>query len=100
MPVTIYEDVGGGGEYGDFPDPAEAKYLWNYSLDFFNTWDDQISSLKTTTPLKVFELPGFAEDNYTGYGTSVVLPPGFHDLASLEAYDIGNDSISSFFALA
>ena len=98
MSVTIYEDVGGGGEVGYFPDPAEAQYLWNYSMDFFYTWYDEISSLYTSTPLKVFELPGFAED-YAGYADSAILQPGFHDLASLESYGIDNDNISSFYAL-
>ena len=98
MSVTIYEDVDGGGESGFFPDPAGAEYLWNYSMDFFYSWDDEISSLNTSTSLKVFELPGYTVD-YTGYADYAVLPPGFHDLDDLNRYGIDNDSISSFYAV-
>ena len=97
MSVTIYEDVGGGGEVGYFPDPASAQYLSNYSMDFFYTWDNEISSLYTSTYLYVFEAPGFAYD-YSGEAASAILPPGFHDLDDLNAYGISNDAISSFYA--
>ena len=34
MSVTIFEDIEGGGENRYFPDPAEAQFLSNYSMDF------------------------------------------------------------------
>ena len=51
-----------------------------------------MSSLYTTEYLCVYE------DAYYS-GPSALLPPGFHDLASLESYGINNDSISSFYSI-
>jgi hypothetical protein len=53
------------------------------------SWNDQISSLYTSTPLLVAE-----DAQYQGF--QAVLAPGFHPLESLERYGFYNDSISSF----
>ena len=57
------------------------------------SWNDQVSSLYTSTYLVVFE-----DANYEG--DYAVLAPGFHDLASLSYYGIDNDTLSSFYAVA
>lgn len=57
------------------------------------SWNDQVSSLYTSTYLTVYEDAGYSGD----YAT---LSPGYHDLDSLEDYGIANDSISSFYAYA
>jgi hypothetical protein len=94
MSVTIYEDDHAGGDAKFFGDPEQTPDLTNYALDYsyFDTWNDDVSSLYTTEYLYVFE------DAYYS-GPNALLPPGFHDLAALESYGINNDSISSFYAI-
>ena len=93
MSVRIFQDELGGGYYGDFPDPAYTLNLGNYSMGNTGyTWNDQVSSLYTSTRLMVFE-----DADHTGY--FAILPAGFHPLESLLAYGIDNNSISSFVAL-
>jgi hypothetical protein len=92
MSVTIYEHHDFTGAEGYFPDRAYTDALSRYSLGLFDTWNDDISSLYTSTSLIVFE------DEYFE-GDSAFLEPGFHDLASLNSYGIENDDIGSFYAL-
>ena len=94
MSLRIYEDDNFEGYEGYFPDPAATYDLGRYDMGyFFADWNDQVSSLKTTTSLRVFE-----DVNYQG--DYVDLPAGDHTLAELNAYGVDNDSISSFYALA
>ena len=59
------------------------------------TWNDQVSALYTSTYLKVFQ-----DANYDyNYGTYAILAPGWHDFYSLNYYGIGNDELSSFYAI-
>jgi hypothetical protein len=93
MSVRIHSDDLGRGYEGNFPDPAGTPNLGKYSMgDSGYSWNDQISSLYTSTPLLVAE-----DAQYQGF--QAVLSPGFHPLESLERYGFYNDSISSFRAL-
>jgi hypothetical protein len=95
MSVTIYEHADGSGYSGYFPDPASTPNLQNYAMgDSGYTWNDQVSALYTSTYLKVFDYATYDDAS----GASAVLPPGFHDFYSLNAYGIGSDEISSFYA--
>ena len=96
MTVRIYEHADFTGNVGYFPDPSGTPNLARYAMgDSGYSWHDQISSLYTSTYLAVFD---FAY--YDGaYGAMAVLPPGYHDFYSLNAFGIGSDEISSFFAL-
>ena len=97
MAVTLYENddfnnYDPGYALG-FSDPAYSANLSNYALGYDgNTWDNDTSSLYTTTALRVFE------EQY-GEGDSALLPPGHHDLADLYSYGIENDDIASFVAV-
>jgi hypothetical protein len=95
MSVTIYEHADGGGYSGYFPDPASTPNLQNYEMGNSGySWNDQVSALYTSTYLTVFQ-----DANYDdSYGAYAVLAPGFHDFYSLNAYGIGSDEISSFYA--
>jgi hypothetical protein len=98
MSVVLYENddfnIYDDGYALGFSDPAYTSDLSNYALGYGgNTWDNDTSSLYTTTYLAVYE-----EQNYGG--DYAVLPPGSHDLASLNAYGIENDDIASFYAFA
>jgi hypothetical protein len=94
MPRRIYEDDNFGGYEGYFPDPAVTNDLGRYDMGYFLAdWNDEVSSLKTTTSLRVFQDVNFQ-------GDYVDLPPGDHTLAELNDYGVANDSISSFMALA
>ena len=66
MSVTLYENdffnYYDDGYVGYFPDPAYTADLSNYALGYNgDTWDNDISSLYTSTYLSVFE-----EQNYGG----------------------------------
>ena len=94
MSVVLYENDD-FNTYDDgyalgFSDPAFTGDLSNYALGYDgDTWDNDVSSLYTTTSITVFE-----EQPYEGdYAT---LKRGFHDLASLSSYGIENDDIGSF----
>lgn len=92
MSVTIYEHADYTGAVGYFPDHAYTPNLGNYMMgDTGETWDNNISSLYTSTPLFVYE--GTYYD-----GDVAVLAPGFHDFYSLAAHGIENDDIGSFYA--
>jgi Peptidase inhibitor family I36 len=95
MSVTIYEHADFTGNVGYFPDPASTPNLGNYAMGNSGySWNDQVSSLYTSTYLKVFQ-----DANYdSSYGAYAILPPGFHDFYSLNDYGIGSDEISSFYA--
>jgi hypothetical protein len=93
MSVTIYQDDYFSGYTGYFPGYGYTPNLTNYEMGYSGeTWNDQVSSLYTSTYLWVFE-----DANYSG--DYAVLAPGFHDLANLQSYGIDNDSISSFYAV-
>jgi hypothetical protein len=94
MSVKIYSDDNFDGYYGYFPSPAVANDLTRYSRGyFFGDWNDQVSSLKTTTPLRVYENIEYGSEYHD-------LQPGDFTLAELNDYNIANDSISKFFELA
>jgi hypothetical protein len=94
MSVKIYSDDNFDGYYGYFPSPAVATDLGRYDMGyFFADWNDQVSSLKTTTSLRVYENIEFGSEYHD-------LPPGDFTLAELEDYGIANDSITKFFELA
>ena len=90
MSVTIYEHYNYTGYYAYFPDPAYTADLSNYAMgDYGDTWNNDISSLYTSTALIVYEDTGFG-------GDYAVLGPEYHDLDSLAAYGIENNDIGSF----
>jgi Peptidase inhibitor family I36 len=92
MAVTIYEHYNFTGHVGYFLDHAYTPDLSNYAMGYYgDTWNNDISSLYTSTPLFVYE------DTYYG-GDYAILGPGFHDLDSLSAHGIENDDIGSFYA--
>ena len=93
MSVSIYQDDYFGGYVGYFSGYGYTPNLSYYSMGYSGySWNDQVSSLYSTTPLYVVEDAGYS-------GDSAYLPAGSHDLASLESYGIDNDSISSFYAI-
>jgi hypothetical protein len=90
MTVTPYEDDNGGGYEGTFFSAGVYDLSeHDYNMGYFSDWNDEVSSLYSAGDITVFEDAGYS-------GDSATLPAGFHDLDSLEAYGIDNDSISSF----
>ena len=102
MSVTIFEnDVSRGDDpgyalyFGDYGYGSYTPNLAYYALGYDgNTWDNDVSALYTTDYLYVFEYTGFDRS-----GAYALLPPGYHNLDSLDAYGISNDEISSFFTI-
>ena len=90
MSLTFYQDDNAGGyEYyavGNIYDFSDRTMSW------YSSWNDEVSSLYTSTSIYVFEDAGYS-------GDGAILSAGFHDLDSLESYGIENDSISSFYTL-
>jgi hypothetical protein len=93
MSVTIYQDDGFSGYAGYFPGYGYTPNLSYYAMGYSGeSWNDQVSSLYSSTYLYVFEDAGYS-------GDYALLSPGYHDLANLQAYGIDNDTISSFYAV-
>jgi hypothetical protein len=101
MSVTIWQDDHFSGNLGYFPFDSYTNPGYGYTnlsdhqMGYTGlSWNDQVSSLYTTTWLYVFEDAPEAPGG-TDYA---LLPPGAHDLASLESYGVDNDSISAMYA--
>jgi hypothetical protein len=96
MTVRIYQYDDYQGYSGYFPDPSRTPNLGNYSMGYTGySWDNQVSSLYTSTTLYVFEAPYyFGTDK--GYDFAE-LPPGRFTTAELALYGIDDNSMSSFF---
>jgi hypothetical protein len=88
MGLTIYQDDNFGGYQQEVF--FNVDDLGDYSMSWYSDWNDEISSLYTSSSIYVFEDAGYSGD-YT------LLPAGYHDLDSLNAYGIDNDSISSIY---
>jgi hypothetical protein len=86
MGLTIYQDDNFGGYqqevYFNVYDTGD------YYMSWYSDWNDEISSLYTSSSIYVFEDAGYS-------GNYALLPAGYHDLDSLYAYGVDNDSISS-----
>jgi hypothetical protein len=92
MSVWIWEYGDTTGYAGFFPDHARTWDLGNYAMGYQgDTWDNNISSLYTSTALFVYE------DTYYG-GDYAILSPGLHNLDSLAAHGIEDNDIGSFYA--
>lgn len=86
MGLTIYQDDNFGGYQKDVY--FNTYDLSDYSMSWYSSWNDEISSLYTSSAIYVFEDANLS-------GDYAWLPSGYHDLDSLYAYGIDNDSISS-----
>jgi hypothetical protein len=96
MSVTIWQDDNFKGYLEFFAGYGDTPNLSDHEIGYTGlTWNDQVSSLHSTTPLYVFEDSSAAGDYAGDYA---LLPAGSHNLASLESFGIDNDSISAFFA--
>jgi hypothetical protein len=81
MSVTIFQDDNFKGELMLFAGYGDTPNLSEYQIGYTDlTWNDQVSSLETTTPLYVFEDSSAAGDYAGDYA---LLPAGRHNLARI-----------------
>jgi hypothetical protein len=99
MSVTLYDDPGGEfysqhiGYFPDYGDGSSAANLDYYAMgDSGYTWNNEVSSLYSSTGIVVFEGPGYT-------GDSAYFTGGFIDVHELEDYGIADNSISSFYTV-